>query len=116
MSRLLYRLGGSAARHPWRTISVWAVAIMVVMGLAGTVGGALNDDYTIPGRDSQQAYDLLSERFPEMAGADARVVVHADEGRVDQAAARPSRPRAGPASTARAPSRPPSSARTARPR
>jgi RND superfamily putative drug exporter len=85
MSRLLHRLGGSAARHPWRTIGAWLVAVAVVAGLAGAVGGSLNDDYTIPGTDSQQAYDLLRERFPEMAGADARVVVHADEGRLDPA-------------------------------
>ena len=86
MSRLLYRLGGSAARHPWRTIGAWVAAVVVILGLAGTVGGALNDDYTIPGSDSQQAYDLLRERFPEMAGADARVVVHAGDGRLDGAA------------------------------
>jgi RND superfamily putative drug exporter len=86
MSRLLHRLGGSAARHPWRTIGAWVVAMVFVLGLAGTVGGALNDDYTIPGSDSQQAYDLLRERFPEMAGADARVVVHSDDGPVAPAA------------------------------
>jgi RND superfamily putative drug exporter len=85
MSRLLHRLGGSAARHPWRTIGAWLVATVLVAGLAGTVGGALNDDYTIPGSDSQQAYDLLRERFPEMAGADARVVVHSEAGRVTPA-------------------------------
>jgi RND superfamily putative drug exporter len=86
MSRMLHRLGGTAARHPWRTIGAWIVAMVLVVGLAGTVGGALNDDYTIPGSDSQQAYDLLRERFPEMAGADARVVVHSDEGPVSVAA------------------------------
>ncbi len=86
MSRLLHRLGGSAARHPWRTIAIWFIAVLAVLGLAGTVGGPLNDDYTIPGTDSQQAYDLLLERFPEVAGADARVVVHAEEGGLDPAA------------------------------
>jgi RND superfamily putative drug exporter len=85
MSRLLSRVGGAAARHPWRIIAAWVVATAIVLGLAGTVGGALNDDYTIPGSDSQQAYDLLSERFPEMAGADARVVVHSASGALDAA-------------------------------
>jgi RND superfamily putative drug exporter len=58
-------------------------ALALVVGMAGAFGGALNDDYTIPGSESQQAYDLLHERFPERAGADARVVVHADNGLVD---------------------------------
>ena len=26
MSRFLHRLGGSAARHPWRVIGAWAAA------------------------------------------------------------------------------------------
>jgi RND superfamily putative drug exporter len=85
MSRFLHRIGGSAARHPWRTIGAWVVVVIAMVGLAGTVGGALNDDYTIPGSESQQAYDLLSERFPAMAGADARVVAHTETGRLDQA-------------------------------
>lgn len=80
MSRLLHRLGGAAARHPWRVIGLWLAALGAVVGLAATVGGELTDDYTIPGSDSQAAYDLLRERFPEMAGAEARVVVHSDEG------------------------------------
>ena len=85
MSRALSRIGAFAARHPWRVIGAWVAAMALVLGLAATAGGALNDDYTIPGSDSQQAYDLLKERFPEMAGADARVVIHADQGRVDPA-------------------------------
>jgi RND superfamily putative drug exporter len=79
----LYRVGGAAARHPWRVIAGWVCALAVIVGVSGAFGGALNDDYTIPGSESQQAYDLLQERFPERAGADARVVVHADNGLVD---------------------------------
>ena len=59
MSRFLHRLGGSAARHPWRVVAAWAAAAVVVLGLAGAFGGALNDDYTIPGTSSQRANDLL---------------------------------------------------------
>ena len=85
MSRFLHRLGGSAARHPWRVIAAWLLAVVVASGLAGAFGGALNDDYTIPGSESQQAYDRLKDRFPSMAGADARVVVHAERGQVAEA-------------------------------
>ncbi|TDB85389.1 MMPL family transporter [Actinomadura sp. KC216] len=86
MSRLLYRLGKAAALRPWRFIAVWLVLIGVVAGLAGTMGGALHDNYTLSGTGSQRATDLLEERFPALSGADARVVVHADSGKVDQAA------------------------------
>jgi RND superfamily putative drug exporter len=86
MSRVLYRLGGFAARHPWRVIGAWLAAAVVVLGLAGSVGGALNDDYVIPGTSSQRAYDLLQDKFPAFAGADARVVVHTDDGTLDHTA------------------------------
>ena len=86
MSRFLYRLGGSAARHPWRVIASWVLVLAAVLGLAGSYGGALNDDYTIPGSESQQAVDLLRERFPAVSGADARAVVHSADGPLDRAA------------------------------
>ena len=85
MSRLLHRLGDFSARHPWRVIAAWAAAAAVVLGLAGTFGGSLNDDYVIPGTSSQRAYDMLRETFPAFSGADARVVVHAPDGTVDPA-------------------------------
>jgi RND superfamily putative drug exporter len=85
MSRLLYRLGKAAALRPWRFILVWLALVAAVGGLAGVAGGALQDDYTLSGTGSQRATDLLRERFPAVAGADARVVVHAEPGKVDQA-------------------------------
>ena len=84
MSRVLHRLGGFAARHPWRVIGAWLAAAVVVLGLAGSVGGTLNDDYVIPGTSSQRAYDLLQDKFPAFSGADARVVVHTEHGTLDQ--------------------------------
>ncbi|MEU8303852.1 MMPL family transporter [Actinomadura sp. NPDC048955] len=85
MSRLLYRLGRAAALRPWRFIVVWLVLVAAMAGLSGVAGGALHDNYTLAGTGSQQATDLLKERFPALAGADARVVVHARSGKVDQA-------------------------------
>ncbi|MGP4027760.1 MMPL family transporter [Actinomadura sp. 3N407] len=86
MSRLLYRLGKAAALRPWRFIVVWVVLVAAVAGLAGVAGGALHDDYTLEGTGSQEATDLLEERFPALSGADARVVVHAESGTVGRAA------------------------------
>ena len=55
MSRFLHRLGGASARHPWRVIAGWLLAMVAVFGLAAGFGGTLTDDYTIPGSDSQAA-------------------------------------------------------------
>jgi len=61
------------------------LVIGALAGAAGVAGGSLQDDYTLAGTGSQRAADLLIERFPALSGADARVVVHAGEGRVDPA-------------------------------
>ncbi|MFI0444704.1 MMPL family transporter [Actinomadura sp. 6N118] len=85
MSRLLYRLGRAAALRPWRFVLVWVLLVGAVAGVSGVAGGALHDDYTLKGTGSQEATDLLRERFPAVAGADARVVVHADSGKLAEA-------------------------------
>ncbi|WP_433326166.1 MMPL family transporter [Spirillospora sp. CA-294931] len=78
-------MGKAAALRPWRFIVVWVLLVVAVGGVAATAGGALQDDYTLKGTGSQEATDLLKERFPALSGADARVVVHAKEGKADQA-------------------------------
>lgn len=88
MSRLLYRLGRAAARHPWRVIAAWVAALAFIAGLAVSFGGPFKDDYSLPGTGSQRATDVLTAQFPAMSGADARVVVHNDSGPVDADAAR----------------------------
>jgi RND superfamily putative drug exporter len=58
----------------------WAVAAAIVMGLAGTAGGAFADDFVAPGSQSEEAMQLLEERFPEAAGGSAMAVFAAPEG------------------------------------
>ncbi|MGX4733963.1 MMPL family transporter [Kitasatospora griseola] len=76
MSTLLGRLGGAAAARPWRTVAAWLLLIAAIFGLARAFGGESRDSYRVPGTRSTAGLDLLHERFPETAGADARVVVH----------------------------------------
>ncbi|MBU2668926.1 MMPL family transporter [Actinoplanes bogorensis] len=78
MSRLLGRLGGAAAAHPWRVIGAWIVALVALTGLSLTFGGTPQDDYDIPGTSSQAGTEFLREHLPAMSGTEARVVVHSD--------------------------------------
>jgi RND superfamily putative drug exporter len=80
MHRLIRRIGDASARRPWVTIGAWAVAAAIVMGLAGTAGGAFADDLVAPGSQSEEAMVLLQERFPEAAGGSAMAVFAAPEG------------------------------------
>nr|WP_231134448.1 MMPL family transporter [Motilibacter deserti] len=79
---MLYRVGSGAARHPWRTFGAWLLAAVLAVGLAAGLGGSLNDNYDIPGTDSTRATSLLRDKFPDHAGATARVVLHAGSGDV----------------------------------
>jgi RND superfamily putative drug exporter len=80
MHRITRRIGDASARRPWVTIGAWAVAAAIVMGLAGTAGGAFVDDLVAPGSQSEEAMALLEERFPEAAGGGAMAVFAAPEG------------------------------------
>jgi len=80
MHRVIRRIGDASARRPWVTIGAWAVAAAIVMGLAGTAGGAFVDDLVAPGSQSEKAMELLEKRFPEAAGGSAMAVFAAQEG------------------------------------
>ena len=80
MSVFLYRLGRACVQHRWRTIGVWLAAAIVLIGLNNAVGGKMTNGFVVPGLDSQEAYDLLAERFPAEGGISAQVVIEAPAG------------------------------------
>ena len=65
---MLERLGRGAARHHWAVIGAWVAFAIVLAVVAGRSGGHTKDVFTIPGTESQQAFDLLQERFPQANG------------------------------------------------
>jgi len=77
MSHLLARLGSSAARHPWRVITVWLVVAVVVVGSSAAFGRELTDSFSVPGVDSEIALDLLEAAGSDQAGLTSNVVVAA---------------------------------------
>ena len=64
MARLLHRLGMLCARKPLVVIGVWFVLLFVVFGAVAKFGAHTNNDLSLPGTGSQEAKDLLQERFP----------------------------------------------------
>ncbi|MGW4570778.1 MMPL family transporter [Streptomyces tendae] len=76
MAAFLYRIGRLAFRRRWTVALVWA-AVLAAVGLAGmTAPEAEEEPFSMPGIESQEAFDLMEERFPGAAadGATARVV------------------------------------------
>jgi RND superfamily putative drug exporter len=80
MSKLLYRLGHWSFRKRKLMLGVWFAILLGVGVLAGTIGGATADTFSIPGTESQKAFDLLEKRFPAQSGSSARVVFASKDG------------------------------------
>src|SRR6185295_8976251 len=83
MSAFLFRLGRSSARHPFRVLGLWLVAAVAVVALQGVTGGQFDNSSSVPGVESQHAADVLNNRFPTRGGQSARIVLHTEEGRLD---------------------------------
>ncbi|TDC80901.1 MMPL family transporter [Micromonospora sp. KC606] len=77
MATLLYRLGRASLRRRRLVVAVWLV-VLVGLGLAAaTLKGPMASNFTMPGTESQQALDLLAERFPAASGATGTIAVKA---------------------------------------
>ena len=76
---------GVVARHPWRVIAAWLFAVIVAIGALNQCGGTLTDTFTVPGTESQAAFDLLSERFPTRSGSELSAVFHTPAGTIQNA-------------------------------
>lgn len=79
MASFLARLGRFSYRRRGRVLLAWLVAFMGLAAGAAIMSEPTSDAFSIPGTESQRAFDLLKERMPE-AGADnasARIVFSA---------------------------------------
>ncbi len=79
MSTFLFKLGHFASRHPWRVIGAWLVLACATFFLNAQVGGEPNDDFRLPGAESQRAVDLLEEKFPAQNPYTSQIVFSDDE-------------------------------------
>ena len=72
----LYRLGLATARHPWRTVGVWVVALVAIWTAVGAWGGTPQDNWNVDGARAQRGVEQLRDHLPAAGGAVAQVVVH----------------------------------------
>ena len=63
-------------------LGLWAAAFVISILLWGGAAGEYVNNFRLPGTESQRAYDLLKEKFPEQSGDTASVVFAVDQGRV----------------------------------
>jgi RND superfamily putative drug exporter len=77
---MLERIARWNYRRRWWTLLIWIVALIGAIGLQGTAGGDYSTDFSLPGAESQKAFDLLEDRFPGVAGDTADIVFKAEGG------------------------------------
>src|SRR5215204_6934674 len=70
-------------------LGLWVAAFVLLAALWGTAAGEYVNNFRLPGTESQRAYDLLKDRFPEQSGDTASVVFAVKQGRVTDAGNRP---------------------------
>ena len=76
----LARWTRACATHPWRVVIAWVGIIALLVVLVATIGGALRDEFEIPGSDTQRATDLIESEFASEQGGVLNVVFAAPEG------------------------------------
>src|SRR5688572_20259784 len=75
---LLERWARFAHRRRGRVIGVWVAALVGIIALSAVYGGEFDSGFEMPGTESQEAIDLLEDRFPERAGSDGDLVFQAE--------------------------------------
>jgi putative drug exporter of the RND superfamily len=69
-------------RRRWALL-IWIAALISAFVLMQNFGGDYAEDFSLPGAESQKAFDLLKEEFPEVAGDTAQIVFRAEQGVAD---------------------------------
>src|SRR4051794_29214043 len=71
--------------HRKTVIIAWIVALIGMGAISGSVGSDFTEEFKLPDSDSQEAFELLENRFPQQSGVTAQIVFKADKGVKDPA-------------------------------
>jgi uncharacterized membrane protein YdfJ with MMPL/SSD domain len=82
VARLLHRLGMLAARKPLVVIGAWVVMLVIVFGAVAKIGSLTSNDLSLPGTGSQEAKDLLEEKFPPQQNGANPIVFDISSGKL----------------------------------
>ncbi|MER5363474.1 MMPL family transporter [Streptomyces sp. NPDC002785] len=82
MATFLYRLGRFSFRRRRLVALLWVAVLAACAFAAAKAPDAAEDGFSMPGTESQRAFDLLDQRFPggNSNSADARIVFVAPKG------------------------------------
>ena len=83
VSGALYRLGAFAARHRLLVVTLlWILFAVAMVGWVRLAGAKTNNNLTLPGTDSQHAFDILAQKFPPQQNGANPFVFEAPHGKL----------------------------------
>lgn len=82
MASLLYRLGAFAGRRHWLVIGVWVIILVGLTTWGDAAGKHYSAAFEVPGTESQNALDMLDQRFPAATGSTVNVIFTAASGSI----------------------------------
>ncbi|MCC7078547.1 MAG: MMPL family transporter [Acidimicrobiia bacterium] len=77
---LVERMSAWSVRRRRRVIVLWVVVLVAFNAVAASIGSQFTNAFSLPGTESQEAFDILEERFPERSGDTAEIVFKAEGG------------------------------------
>src|SRR6185295_4232138 len=78
--RRMRRFATWCTGHRKTVIIGWIVALIGIGMLAGSVGSDFTEEFKLPSSDSQEAFELLEDKFPQQSGVTAEIVYKAPAG------------------------------------
>jgi putative drug exporter of the RND superfamily len=82
------RLARWAVAHRRLVGLAWVGLFVGLLALSGAVGSKYSTNFSLPGSDSQHAYDVLARDFPKQSGDSDQIVLRARGGALADAAVR----------------------------
>ncbi len=67
-------------RHRKVVLPVWILALVLVGGIARSVGSTYSNNFSLPSTDSSKALDIVKANFPSQSGDSDQIVVQARTG------------------------------------
>jgi RND superfamily putative drug exporter len=78
---VLQRVARVSYHHRRLVVVAWIFLLVGLSVLSGAAGGAFRDEFSLPGTESQEAFDLLKEHgFDTRSGFSGQIVFQADQG------------------------------------
>ncbi len=77
---MLARLARTCYRRRWRVVIAWILGLVVVQGVASTVGSDYHTNFALPQSEAREVQDLLEQVSEARAGFTGQLVFKAEQG------------------------------------